>query len=70
MRASSGREPQRGGWSAAVWVAVVLSGSVVRVIVSGADSETPFGFALAATWVVAAVSAAHWSVSQWTGRNG
>ncbi len=53
-----------------MWVAVVLSGSVVRVIVSGADSETPFGFALAATWVVAAVSAAHWSVSQWTGRNG
>jgi hypothetical protein len=69
MAAPFGIEPQRVGWSAAVWTAVAISGGAVRGVISANDSQLPFGFLLAALWVVAAVCAVQWTVDRWMGRN-
>jgi hypothetical protein len=68
--AEGGIPQRRGGWSAVVWTAVVLSGALVRTVLSANDSDVPFAFPLAAIWLVAAVSAAHWTACRWVGRNG
>jgi hypothetical protein len=70
MREESGNDGQRAGWSAIVWIAVVLSGAVVRTVIAANDSDAPFVFPLAAIWLVAAVSAVHWTASRWIPRKG
>ena len=53
-----------------VWTAVVLSGALVRTVISANDSDVPFAFPLAALWLVASVCAVHWTACRWIRRNG
>jgi len=70
MRERSSSQGQRAGWSAVVWIAVILSGLFVRVVNGANDSAFPFAFPLAAVWVIGAVSAAHWTARRWIPRHG
>jgi len=69
MRNRSGQQQQRAGWSALVWIGVLVSSVLVRSVIAAHDSDLPIGFPLAALWLVASVSAAHWTARRWIRRH-